>query len=74
MPQYRDRNFRIKIIISQLQKTQLVKFRGKKYSLAAFFKSYAGIPQRIRIRGGEEVEAIVGSARLHVCAHNGVGA
>ncbi len=57
-------------VISQLQKTQLVKFRGKEYSLAAFFKSYAGVPQRIRIRGGEEVEAIIGSARLHVCAHN----
>ena len=57
-------------IISQLQKTQLIKFRGKKRTLTEFFQSYAGVPQRIRVRGGEEVQAIVGSARLHVCAHN----
>src|SRR5262249_58633519 len=29
----------------------------------------AGTPHRIRIRGGEEVVAIVGSARLDVCSH-----
>ena len=33
------------------------------------FATYPATPSRIRIRGGEEVVALVGSARLYVCAH-----
>ena len=33
------------------------------------FATHPGTPHTIRIRGGQEMVAIVGSARLYVCAH-----
>jgi len=56
--------------VSQLRTNQKVRFRGKERSLKDFFRAYPGVSQRIRVRGGEEIEVIVSSARVHVCAHN----
>jgi hypothetical protein len=33
------------------------------------FATHPGTPYPLRIRGGEEVIALVGSARLSVCSH-----
>lgn len=55
--------------ISQLRNNQNVRFRGRDWSLAEYFRAYPGVPQRVAVRGGREVEVVVGSARLHVNAH-----
>jgi hypothetical protein len=55
-------------VISQLRHHQKVRFRDRDWSLMDYFRSYPGVPQRLRIRGGEDIEVSVGSARLHVCA------
>lgn len=55
--------------VSQLRGNQKLRFRNRELSLSAFFQRYPGVPQSIRIRGGEPVEVIVSSARVHVCAH-----
>jgi hypothetical protein len=55
--------------VSQLRGNQKVRFRNRELSLPVFFERYPGVPQTIRLRGGELVEVIVSSARLHVCAH-----
>lgn len=55
--------------ISQLRSNQRIRFRNRDWSLTDYFSAYPGVPQRLRIRGGEEIEVMVGSARLHVCAH-----
>ena len=56
-------------VVSQLRGNQKVRFRNRELSLPVFFERYPGVPQTIRLRGGEPVEVIVSSARLHVCAH-----
>jgi hypothetical protein len=56
-------------VISQLKLDQNVLFRKKKMMVEQFFQRYPGTPQEITIRGGKQVRAIIGSARLHVCAH-----
>ncbi len=58
-------------VISQLRNNQNIRFRGKKYSLEQYFKTFPGVSQTIRIRGGEPVTVTVGSARLPVYAHQG---
>lgn len=55
--------------VSRLRGNQKVRFRNRELSLPAFFRRYPGVPQSVRIRGGEPVEVMVGSARVHVCAH-----
>ena len=55
--------------ISQLRANQNIRFRGREWSLTEYFHAYPGLSLRLRVRGGEEIEAVVGSARLHVCAH-----
>jgi hypothetical protein len=55
--------------VSQLRSNQNVRFRGRDWSLTDYFRAYPGMPQRVPVRGGKEVEVIVGSARLHVNAH-----
>lgn len=57
-------------VISQLRSNQKVRFRGKERSLTEMFTAYPGVTQRIRVRGGQEVEIVVSSARLYVCAHH----
>lgn len=56
-------------VISQLKKDQNVVFRNKKISVSEYFAKYPGVPQKIRIRGGDEITVIMGSARLRVCSH-----
>jgi len=56
-------------VISQLRKDQTLWFRNRKISLTEYFNRYPGVPTRLRIRGGKEVDVVVGSARLFVCAH-----
>ena len=51
-------------VISQLPCNQNLRFRNRELAPPAFFARYPGVPQAIRIRGGEPVEVIVGSARL----------
>jgi len=56
-------------VISQLRDNQKIWFRNREWSLTEYFNAYPGVATRLRIRGGEEVDTVVGSARLHVCAH-----
>jgi len=56
-------------VISQLRDNQKILFRNREWSLKDYFKAYPGVPVRLRVRGGKDVDAVVGSARLHVCAH-----
>ena len=57
-------------VISQIRSNQNVRFRNRERSVEEYFTSYPGTPQKITIRGGKEITAIVGSARLYVCAHH----
>ena len=56
--------------ISQIRSNQKVRLRKRAQSVADYFATHPGMPHTIRIRGGEEVTAIVGSARLYVCSHH----
>jgi len=56
-------------VVSQLRHNQKVNFRGRTLPVDEFFNRYPGVPVKLRIRGGEEVAAIVSSARLFVCSH-----
>jgi hypothetical protein len=57
-------------VISQLRSHQQVRLHKRDQHVADDFATPPGTPQHIRIRGGEEVGALVGSARLYVCAHH----
>lgn len=56
-------------VISQLHSNQKILFRNRVQSLEDYFTAHPGVPQRIRVRGGEDIEVSVSSARLQVCAH-----
>ena len=56
-------------VLSQIRSNQNVRVGTRDQHVAAYFVTHPGTPYRIRIRGGEEVVALVGSARLYVCAH-----
>jgi hypothetical protein len=55
--------------ISQRRSKQKVRGHKRAQHVADYFATHPGMPHSIRIRGGEEVVAIVGSARLSVCSH-----
>jgi DDE superfamily endonuclease len=55
-------------VISQLRSNQKVRFRNRTLALAQYFARYPGVSRPVRIRGGEPVTVIVGSARLYVQA------
>jgi DDE superfamily endonuclease len=57
-------------VISQLRSNQRVRVHKRELHVADYFATHPGTPQQIRIRGGDEMVAIVGSARLYVCAHH----
>jgi len=57
-------------VISQIRSNQNVRFGNRKLSVEEYFTTYPGAPQTITIRGGKQITAIVGSARLYVCAHH----
>ena len=56
-------------VVSQLRDNQNIRFRTKEMSVSSYFSKFPGTPQKIKIRGGEKITVVVGSARLHVCAH-----
>jgi hypothetical protein len=56
-------------VISQIRSHQHIRVGTRDQHVADYFATHPGTPDSIRIRGGEEVVAIVGSARLYVCAH-----
>lgn len=62
--------FRKAQVISQIRSNQKVRFRGKERSVEDHFKKFPGTEQTIRVRGGEEIKVNIGSARMHVNAHD----
>jgi hypothetical protein len=57
-------------VISQIRSNQTVRVQKRAQPVADYFATHPGTPHTLRIRGGQEVVAIVGSARLYVCAHH----
>jgi hypothetical protein len=49
-------------VISQLQKTQKVRFRQREMTVAHYFATYPGVAHTLRPRGGEAVTVVLGSA------------
>jgi hypothetical protein len=56
-------------VISQLQKSQKVRFRTQEWSVETYFQKFPGTTLPIRIRGGADQVTTVGSARVFVKAH-----
>ena len=56
-------------VIAQIRSNQNIRVHKREQHVADYFATHPGTPQTLRIRGGEEVVAIVGSARLYVCSH-----
>jgi hypothetical protein len=56
-------------VISQIRSNQNIRVGKREQHVADYFATHPGTPYPIRIRGGEEIVAMVGSARLYVCAH-----
>ena len=56
-------------VLSQIRSNQNIRAGTRDQHVADYFATHPGTPYRIRIRGGEEVVALVRSARLYVCAH-----
>ena len=56
-------------VISQIRSNQKVRVHKREQHVADYCAPHPGMPHSIRLRGGEEVSAIVGSARLSVCSH-----
>src|SRR2546425_7860250 len=56
-------------VLSQIRSNQNIRVGKRAQHVADYFATHPGTPHRIRIRGGEEVIAMVGSARLYVCSH-----
>ena len=56
-------------VLSQIRSNQNIRVGKRAQHIADYFATHPGTPQRIRIRGGQEVVATVGSARLYVCSH-----
>lgn len=56
-------------VISQLRENQRVRWHGRTVNLMTWIQQSPGVPQRIRIRGGDEIVAVVSAARMTVCAH-----
>jgi hypothetical protein len=57
-------------VISQIRSNQTVRVQKREQPVAEYFATHPGTPHTLRIRGGQEVVAIVGSARLYVCSHH----
>ena len=56
-------------VISQIRSNQTVRLHKREQNVHDYFATHPGTPPTIRIRGGQEIVAIVGSARFYVCAH-----
>jgi hypothetical protein len=56
-------------VISHIRSHQNIRVGKREQHGADYLATHPGTPQRLRIRGGQEVVATVGSARLYVCSH-----
>jgi hypothetical protein len=56
-------------VISQIRSNQNVRVHKREQQVSDYFATHPGTPQTLRIRGGKEIVALVGSARLYVCSH-----
>ena len=56
-------------VLSHIRSHQHIRVGKRAQHVADDFATPPGTPHRIRIRGGAEVIALVGSARLSVCSH-----
>jgi hypothetical protein len=56
-------------VISHIRSNQHMRVGTRDQHVADSFATHPGTPSPIRIRGGDEVVALVGSARLYGCAH-----
>ena len=56
-------------VISHIRSNQKVRLHKREQNVSDYFAIHPGTPRTIRIRGGQEVIAIIGSAQLYVCAH-----
>ena len=56
-------------VLSQIRSNQHIRVGQRHQPVADYFATHPGTPHTIRIRGGAERVALVGSARLYVCAH-----
>ncbi len=56
-------------VISQIRSNQHIRVGKREQHVADYFATHPGTPHTIRIRGGDEVVAMVRSARLYVCSH-----
>jgi hypothetical protein len=56
-------------VLSQIRSNQNIRIGKREQHVADYFATHPGTPQPICIRGGEEIVAMVSSARLYVCAH-----
>jgi hypothetical protein len=56
-------------VLSQIRSNQNIRAGQREQHVADYFATHPGTPHTIRIRGGEEVEVWVSSARLYVCSH-----
>jgi hypothetical protein len=56
-------------VLSQIRSNQNIRIGKRQQHVADYFATHPGTPQRICIRGGEEIVAMVSSARLYVCSH-----
>jgi hypothetical protein len=56
-------------VISHIRSHQNVRLQKREQNVHDSCATHPGTPHTIRIRGGQEIVAIVGSARLYVCAH-----
>jgi len=56
-------------VLSHIRSNQNMRVGKRAQHVADYVATHPGTPQRLRIRGGQEVVATVGSARLYVCSH-----
>jgi hypothetical protein len=57
-------------VLAPSRSNQHIRVGKRDQHVADYVATHPGTPDSIRLRGGEEVVAIVGSARLSVCAHH----
>jgi len=56
-------------VLSHIRSNQNIRIGNRAQHVADYCATHPGTPHRICIRGGEEVVALVSSARLYVCSH-----
>jgi DDE superfamily endonuclease len=56
-------------VLSQIRGNQNIRIGKREQHVADYFATHPGTPHTIRIRGAEEIVAMVSSARLYVCSH-----